>query len=75
LDHPLANGRPEAVIVLTQRWDGETQVYNPEPIGVRYHLIEERWFIANVSDVAMPIGAQFNVLIDGTLVYLPLVKR
>jgi hypothetical protein len=76
LDHPLANGRPEAVIVVTQLWVGaEGAVYNPQPIGIRYNGGTDRWFIANENFVEMPLGAQFNVLIDGALVYLPLIKR
>jgi hypothetical protein len=78
LDHPLANGQPNAVILVTQLWnpDGEDYgVYNEHHVGVWYDTEIERWAIYNEGGklALMPEGAAFCVLINEMQVLLPQV--
>jgi hypothetical protein len=78
LDHPLSNGRPNAVILVTQLWNPTGKdygVYNPQHIGVYYDTGAERWAIYNEGGKAapMPNGASFCVLISEVQVLLPQV--
>lgn len=58
LDHPATNGNPAAIVIVTQLWTG---IYNPHPVGVYYS--GGKWLIFNEDLAAMPVGAQFNVLV------------
>lgn len=62
IDHPLANGNPNARLLVTQHWNpyGGIGVYNDHAIGVYY--FNGRWHIFNQDTVAMPSGAAFNVM-------------
>ncbi len=66
LDHPLANGKPEAVLSVTQNWNpgGGTGVYNDHPVGIRYDAGRRKWAIFNEDGSAMPGGAAFNVAVS-----------
>jgi hypothetical protein len=78
LDHPLLNGHPESVILITQNWNpggGLSGTYNPYPVGVWYSAGSEQWAIFNQDGTSMPVGAAFNVLVLRHDVYLPLVLR
>lgn len=59
LDHPAINGRPSAVLFVTQVWDEEAPVYNDRPAAVTYDLGTQRWQIYNDGGTAMPLGARF----------------
>lgn len=64
IDHPLANGHPDAILLVTPNWNpGEDfdGVYDDHPIGVWY--TSGRWRIFNQDIAAMPVGAAFNVII------------
>jgi len=63
LDHPLLNDNPDALIQVTQNWNGYDVggVYNNHPIAVQY--IGTRWVIGNADGAAMPNHAAFNVYI------------
>lgn len=57
IDHPLTNGNPSAIVIVTPRWEG---VYNNQHIGVYYN--GSGWSIFNQNtSVDMPVGAKFNV--------------
>lgn len=57
IDHPLTNGNPSAIVIVTPRWEG---VYNNQHIGVYYN--GNGWSIFNQNTaVNMPVGAKFNV--------------
>jgi hypothetical protein len=59
IDHPSTNDNPNAIVMVTQRWEG---VYNPNPVGVFY--AGGRWRIFNENVLAdMPVGAQFNIFV------------
>ncbi len=77
LNHPLARGRPDAVVVVTQNLSpfGSGGQYNDHPIGVRYITAANTWAIFNEDSFDMPVGAAFNVLIDGQAVFVPMVQR
>lgn len=66
IDDPRANGRPDAVLSVTQSWNpggsgGGT--YNDHPVGVWYDAKAEKWAIFNQDRAAMPEGAAFNVTV------------
>lgn len=64
LDHPLANGNPNAVLLVSQNLgSGGSAVLNDHPIGVWYDQVSARWAIFNEDLANILEGAQFNVLI------------
>jgi hypothetical protein len=66
IDHPLTNGKPDAIILVTPNWNpgnvGGT--YDNHPIGVWY--TGSKWAIFNQDLAAIPVGAAFNVIIPTT---------
>jgi sortase A len=68
LDDPLVNGKPGAILSVTQTWNpgGGSGTYNDHPVGVRYDSGRQRWEIYNTDGSAMPDGAAFNVAVSGT---------
>ena len=77
LDHPLANGNPYAVLLVTSNWNpwGAVPAYHNHEVGVFYDSTAERWAIFNQDLASMPEGVAFNVLVRVRRVYLPLVLR
>jgi hypothetical protein len=78
IDHPLANDKPGAVLLVTQNYNpgGVGGVRNAHEIGVWYGSSSGRWAIFNQDMEPMPPGAAFNVrVMDPYRVYLPLVLR
>lgn len=66
IDHPLTNGDPNAILIVTQNFNYDTitsAMNNPHPVGVQYLSTPSRWAIYNVDLVAMTDGAVFNVLV------------
>ncbi len=72
VDHPVSNNRPDALLMVTQRF-GE---YNNREIGVTYSPNHGQWIIFNKIEVGgdpynedlngIPLYAKFNVLVmDG----------
>ena len=68
IDHPLTNGNPNAIVLVTQNWNpgGVGGIYNNHAIGVWYSNSAKKWAIFNEDTVNMPDGAAFNVLIPAT---------
>ncbi len=66
IDDPRANGRPDAIISVTQNWNpgGDGGTYNAHPVGVWYDAGAGKWAIANEDRAAMPEGAAFNVVVS-----------
>ena len=64
LDDPSLNGNPDALVQVTQNWNPGLGpgVYNDNPIGVFYDPVTQRWTITNMSGLAIPLGASWNVL-------------
>lgn len=67
LDSPFTNGRPSAIVFVTQHFD-QRNVYNDNPVGVFYRAgpaqLGDRWCIFNQNPSAfMPVNASFNVLV------------
>ena len=78
IDHPLTNDNPNAIVLVTQNWNpgGVGDTYNNQPIGVWYNSIHGKWAIFNQDNTSsMPVGADFNVIVIGYKVHLPLVLR
>ena len=65
IDHPLLNGNPDAIALVTQNWNPGDSVwlYNDHHIGVGYSSVEQRWSIFNQDKVDVPEGAAFNVYV------------
>jgi hypothetical protein len=65
IDHPLTNGNPNAIVMVTQNWNpaGVGGTYNDHPIGVWYHSSAQKWAIFNQDQASMPEGAAFNVVV------------
>ncbi|MBU0492143.1 MAG: hypothetical protein KKA73_23130 [Chloroflexi bacterium] len=68
IDHPLTNDNPNAMVLVTQNWNpgGVGSTYNDHPIGVWYSSSTKKWAVFNQDFAAMPIGADFNVLVPTT---------
>ncbi len=66
LDNRLTNGKPDAVVSVTQNWNpgGGGGVYNDHPVGISYDAEREKWKIYNEDGSAMPEGAAFNVTVS-----------
>jgi sortase A len=66
LDDPLVNGKPEAILSVTQNWNpgGGAGIYNDHPVSVRYDAGRQRWAIYNTDDSKIPDGAAFNVAVS-----------
>ena len=77
IDHPLTNGNPNAIVLVTQNWNpsGGSGTYNNHPIGVWYSNSAQKWSVFNQDLASMPDGAAFNVIVTINEVYLPLVLR
>lgn len=72
LDHPLLNGHPGAITIVTQNWSlPDTYTYNDRPVGVLYDTVRKRWAIFNLDSAPMPEDAGFNVLIAPGRNHLP----
>jgi hypothetical protein len=66
LDHPLLNGDPNAILLVTQNLNaggGYSSTINEHEIGVGYDNGEGKWAIFNQDLVNMPVGTDYNVLI------------
>ncbi len=66
VDDPRTNGRPGAVLSVTQNWNpgGGGGTYNDHPVGVWYDAGAGKWAIFNQDRAAMPEGAAFNVTVS-----------
>jgi hypothetical protein len=64
IDHPLTNGKPGAIILVTPNFNpgGVVGPYEDHPISVVYYS-GSQWAIFNQDLAAMPVGAAFNVII------------
>ena len=67
LNDPLVNGKPEAILSITQNWNpgGGSGTYNDHPVDARYDTGRQQWEIFNTDGSAMPDGAAFNVAVSG----------
>lgn len=71
IDHPLANGQPEAILLVTQRVGTSSFAgLPPTPtccpvgtIGVAYEPSYGRWMIGTDNGEIIPAGARFHVLV------------
>ncbi|MEP7117980.1 MAG: hypothetical protein ABI880_10380 [Acidobacteriota bacterium] len=62
LDHPLLNGQPSAMVLVTHVFGPGSNVYVPA-VGVYYDVVAARWAIYREDVAAMPVNAKFNVLV------------
>jgi hypothetical protein len=68
IDHPLTNGNPSAIVLVTHNYNpgGVGGTYNDHPVGVRYDGTMDKWAIFNQDYSGMVDGTDFNVLIPPT---------
>lgn len=68
LGNPLTNGKPDAVLSVTQNWNpgGGSGVYNDHSMGAVYEARRGKWAIYNKGGAPMPEGAAFNVTVSPT---------
>ena len=66
IDHPLANGNPDAVLMVTANWNpgGGAGTYNDHLVGVEYDANREKWTVSNLDLAPMPLRAAFNVAVS-----------
>jgi hypothetical protein len=66
LDSRLTNGKPDAVLQVTQNWNpgGGTGIYNDHPVDVIYDSKLDQWAIYNRDGAPLPQGACFNVAVS-----------
>jgi hypothetical protein len=59
------NGEPGALLFVTPNFDagGVGGVYDNSPVGVYYDTSSNQWTIFNENDTAIPVGAEFDVLV------------
>jgi hypothetical protein len=60
LDHPLLNGIACAQLYVTPRSGGQGDT----TFDVYFNAASQRWITFNHNGVVMPVGAQFNIVID-----------
>lgn len=64
IDNPMANGDPNAILLVTHNFSADTSSspYETTPVGVWYN--GSRWTIYHENTgVAMPVGRAFNVMV------------
>lgn len=68
INSSLTNGKKSAMIQVTQDWNpGDVGgTYDPHPTGVWYDTSNKEWAIFNEDEVAMPLGAAFNVMVGAS---------
>jgi hypothetical protein len=59
VDHPALNGKPEAIVVVTQHMMELGMFRNPHYVGMFYNSGNGKWAIFNEDQDPMPIGARF----------------
>jgi len=66
LDDRLTNGKPDAVLSVTQNWNpgGGRGVYNNHPVDTQYDAKLQKWAVYNLDGAPMPAGAAFNVAVS-----------
>jgi hypothetical protein len=64
IDHPLANGDPNAILMVTHNYSADTSATRYEPYAVGVWYDGSRWTIFHENtSIAMPVGRAFNVII------------
>ena len=69
IDHPMANGDPNAILIVTRRigpitnLEGRVAMGGMESCGVGYNSQAGKWMIGQPGDRPIAIGAMFNVLV------------
>lgn len=63
IDHPLANGDPNALLFVMHAYVPGATVNDPKEKSVWYDAAVSRWRIYHDDLSSMPLGARFNVLV------------
>ena len=63
LDHPSANGKPDARLFVTAVWEKSTD-FNNHALGVVF--FNNRWHVMNMDGSDLPVGMKINVIVNTT---------
>jgi hypothetical protein len=63
ITNSLCNGDPNALLIVSQKINYAGTVYNNSPIGTYYNYDRLKWEIRNQNGTAIPINAQFTVMV------------
>jgi hypothetical protein len=77
LSHPLLTNNPYARVMLTSNWNpgGSGGTFNDHPIAVWYDIPGGRWCVFSEDFANMPVGSSYNIMIDASATYLPVIHR
>jgi hypothetical protein len=63
ITNSMCNGDPNALLIVSQKINYTGTVYNNSPIGTYYNYDRAKWEIRNQNGTAIPINAQFTVMV------------
>lgn len=63
ITNSMCNGDPNALLIVSQKINYAGTVYNNSPIGTYYNYDRSKWEIRNQNGTAIPINAQFTVMV------------
>ena len=71
IDHAFTDGNPSARIIVTQSVDKVVKPppINSHPLRLEYDAVVAKWKIKNADAATMPIGAVFNVRVEGAATF------
>ncbi|MFN0203667.1 MAG: hypothetical protein ACKVTZ_19225 [Bacteroidia bacterium] len=61
IDNPATNNNPNAIIIVTQRFNSTASVYNNRAVGAWYNTKLNKWTIFNEDQSPLAANLQFNV--------------
>lgn len=67
IDHPSLNNNPNAIVYVTQNWNGGgSGVYNTSKVGVYYSASVQRWSVFNEDLASMVENSKYNIYIGAS---------
>jgi hypothetical protein len=68
IDHPALNNNPDAIVYVTQNWNGgsSTGVYNTSRVGAYYSTSTQKWSVFNEDVAAMVEGSKYNIYVGAS---------
>lgn len=63
INNRFCNGRPDAILIITENWNAGNNVGNSKVVGVYYDAGAGQWTIFVDDGTAMPIGVAYNVMV------------
>ena len=68
IDHPALNNNPNAIVYVTQNWNGEGSggVFNTSKVGVYYSPTSQKWAVFNEDHANMVENSKYNIYIGAS---------